>query len=184
MVKIYTKTGDRGTTSLFGGQRVGKDAIRIKAYGDVDELNSLIGVILSAILPADISKKLLRVQSELFVLGSDLATPVEVKVTIPRVTKVYITWLERDIDKWTASLPLIKNFILPGGGPAGSKLHLARTVARRAERSIVELSNIEKINRHAQVYINRLSDWLFVLARYVNSMDNKKEVIWKGRSKS
>lgn len=185
MVRIYTKTGDRGGTSLFGGKRVDKNSIRIRAYGEVDELNSLIGVILSEVEPhkevQPLVKKLMRVQVELFVLGSDLATPKEVKVKIPRVTKSFVTRLEREIDVWSKALPQLKKFILPGGSTAGAGLHLARTVARRAERSIVDLASQEKINQNAQIYINRLSDWLFILARYVNKLEKIFEVPWRGR---
>ena len=183
-VKIYTKTGDRGTTSLFGGQRIEKNAARIRAYGEVDELNSFIGVILSGNLSADVSKKLLRIQSELFVLGGDLATPFSVKVKVPRMTKAYATRLEREIDKWSAKLPQLKNFILPGGSHLGAKLHLARTLARRAERSIVKFSGLEKINSADLIYVNRLSDWFFILARYVNYLEKVAEIPWKGRSKT
>ena len=182
-MKIYTRTGDRGTTSLFGGKRIDKNSARIEAYGCVDELNSLIGTIVAAKPDADVLKKLIRVQGELFVLGTDLATPTIVKVKIPRVTKIYITRLEKGIDFFGKRLPTLINCILPGGGRVGSSLHLARTVARRAERKIVELSNTEKINQISLVYINRLSDWLFVLARLVNFEENAKEIIWKGRSK-
>ena len=183
-MKIYTKTGDRGTTSLFGGKRVEKNSVRIQAYGVVDELNSLIGLILADFADyssQDVGKKLLRIQSELFVLGADLATPLNVKVKIPRITKSYVTRLEREIDKWTKTLPQLKNFILPGGGKVGSKLHLARTIARRAERSIVDLASEEKINTYAQIYINRLSDWLFTLARYINMLEKVSEISWKGK---
>ena len=180
-VKIYTKTGDRGTTSLFGGQRVGKDSLRIAAFGTVDELNSVLGVVLAQELPFDISKKLLRVQSELFVLGSDLASPYGLKVKIPRVSSAYAKRLEGEIDIWTKKLPQLRNFILPGGSLAGAQLHMARTIARRSERAIVSLGQEEKINGNAIVYLNRLSDWFFILARYVNMLDGKREVIWKGR---
>lgn len=180
-VKIYTKTGDRGTTSLFGGQRTEKGSLRIVAYGTVDELNSVLGVVLSQDLPLDISKKLLRVQSELFVLGSDLASPYGLKVKIPRVTSSYAKRLEKEIDLWTKQLPLLRNFILPGGSLAGAQLHMARTITRRAERAIVNLDRSEKINKYAIIFINRLSDWLFTLARYVNYLEKKREVIWKGR---
>lgn len=183
-MKVYTKTGDYGTTFLFGGKRVDKNSARIRAYGAVDELNSLIGVIIAENPSADVSKKLLRIQAELFVLGSDLATPMDVKVKIPRITKSFTTRLEKEIDKWTASLLPLKNFILPGGEKIGSKLHLARTIARRAEREIVEVTNGEKINRNTLVYINRLSDWLFVMARYVNKLDGSGERIWEGRIKT
>ena len=209
MAKIYTKTGDSGTTSLFGGRRVGKDSARIAAYGEVDELNSLIGLIISDLQQYSssersesrsgsrqartiIKKKLLRIQSELFVLGADLATPIEVSTPlklrgaskVPRIKKSFVIRLEREIDKWSVSLPVLKNFILPGGGKVGSKLHLARSIARRAERSLVALSKEETINKTGQVYLNRLSDWFFVLARYVNKLENISEKIWKGRIKT
>ncbi len=181
MVKIYTKTGDRGTTSLFGGKRVGKDEARIEAYGNVDELNSLIGTILADNPPVDISKKLLRIQNELFVLGADLATPLDVKVKIPRIKKPDITRLEKETDTWDKDLPKLQKFILPGGGKVGAKLHLARTVTRRVERTIVSLASQHKINQNAQIYINRLSDWLFTLARYINHRQKVKAVPWQGR---
>ena len=180
-MKIYTKTGDAGTTSLFGGKRLPKDDFRVEAYGTIDELNSLLGIILAENPQADVIKKVTRVQKELFVLGSDLSSPFGIKVKVPRITKSYITRLEKEIDRMEKNLPKLKNFILPGGSPIGSKLHLARSIARRAERSIAALSQTEKINKNAQIYINRLSDWLFVLARYVNKLENQKENIWKGR---
>ncbi|OGD87677.1 ATP:cob(I)alamin adenosyltransferase [Candidatus Curtissbacteria bacterium RIFCSPHIGHO2_01_FULL_41_11] len=180
-LKIYTKTGDSGTTSLFGGERVDKSSARINAYGTVDELNSIIGVIVAFKPDGKIAEKLLRVQSELFALGSGLATPASVKVKIPRVGASNIKRLEREIDIWSLKLPQLKNFILPGGSVVGSHLHMARTVARRAERAIVELANSEKINKLDLIYINRLSDWFFTLARYANQVDGNKEVVWKGR---
>ena len=197
MVKIYTKTGDSGTTSLFGGKRLPKDNTRVEAYGHVDELNSLLGVIIahlnyssSASREASTSRnspqgriinKLLRIQRELFVLGTDLASPNDLKIKGPRVKKLFVTRLEQEIDSWDKNLPKLSNFILPGGSKVGSQLHLARSIARRAERNIATLSQTEKINRNAQIYINRLSDWLFVLARFVNKLENQKENIWKGR---
>lgn len=190
-MKIYTKTGDGGTTSLFGGKRVDKNSLRIETYGNVDELNSQIGTVIAQNPVNDVTKKLTRIQKELFILGCDLASPNEVKVStslklrgaskVPRVKKSMVTKLEREIDKWSTTLPQLKKFILPGGGQIGAKLHLARTVARRVERSIVELASQEKINKNALIYINRLSDWFFVLARLVNKMEDKKEIIWKGR---
>ena len=197
MVKIYTKTGDSGTTSLFGGKRLSKNKARVEAYGTVDELNSLIGVIIadlnyssSASREASINKnspqgriinKLLRIQRELFVLGTDLASPNNLKIKSPKVKRPLVTRLEHEIDSWDKNLPKLRNFILPGGSKVGTSIHLARSVARRAERSIAVLSSTEKINQNAQIYINRLSDWLFVLARYVNKLENQKENIWKGR---
>lgn len=181
MVKIYTKTGDSGITSLFGGKRVDKDSVRIEAYGNVDELNSQIGVILSLKSSLEVSKKLQRIQKELFVLGSNLATPENVKIKIPKISKSYITRLEKEIDVWEEGLPKLKNFILPGGSKIGSQIHIARSVARRTERSTVALASQEEINQNIQVYLNRLSDWLFVLARYVNKLEKVSEIEWKGR---
>lgn len=203
MVKIYTKTGDAGTTSLLGGRRVEKDDLYVRAYGAVDELNSLIGTIIGeseasrpitpgvkksltyentpGVSVSNVRIKLLRIQSELLFLGSDLSAPLDVKVKIPRVTGAFVKRLEKEIDSWEKDLPKLKNFILPGGSAKGSKLHLSRSVARRAEREINALSKSEEINRQVLIYINRLSDWLFVLARYVNKLENAKETIWKGR---
>lgn len=184
MVKIYTKTGDSGTTSLFGGKRVSKDSLRIDAYGNVDELNSLIGVIVSDLVGVQpLKQKLLRVQVELFVLGSDLATPMDSKskVKVPRVKKSYTARLEKEIDDWDKDLAPLKKFILPGGSIAGATLHLARTVARRTERTIAALARQEKINQYTLTYINRLSDWLFTIARFANKVEKIKEVTWQGR---
>jgi len=180
-MKIYTKTGDRGTTSLFGGKRVAKSDLRIDAYGNVDELNSMLGTIITESLDVEIKKLLTRIQSELMVLGSDLATPVDVNIIIPRVTGVFVLRLEREIDAWERKLPELKNFILPGGSSVSSKVHWARAIARRSERVIARLAEEEKVNVHALKYINRLSDWLFVLARYINLSDGGTETIWKGR---
>ena len=201
MTKVYTKTGDSGTTSLFGGKRVDKNSARIRAYGEVDELNSLIGLIVSDLRHSGeqsdsrtdsgqarmtdqklvINKKLLRIQTELFVLGANLATPSDVKTKVPKITKRHIKRLEEEIDSWSDKLPKLRNFILPGGSTIGSKLHLARTVARRAERSIVNLTAQEKINKNILPYINRLSDWFFVMARYVNKGEKQEEKVWRGR---
>lgn len=180
-MKIYTKTGDGGTTSLFGGERVDKNSARINAYGTIDELNSLIGVVISFKPQGELAKKLSRIQSELFSLGAGLATPTSVKVKIPKIDKSNIAKLEKEIDGWNLKLPQLRNFILPGGSVIGSHLHLARTVARRAERAVVALASSEKISKNDIIYINRLSDWFFMLARYANSLDDEKEVVWKGR---
>lgn len=182
-MKVYTKTGDRGTTSLFGGALVEKNSVRIAAYGTVDELNSLIGMIIADDLAIDVSKKLARIQAELMVLGSNLATPKNVGPKIPKITMSYTTRLEKEIDTLEKRLSPLKNFILPGGGRAGAKLHLARAVCRRAERLIVMLDREEKLNPKLIIYINRLSDWFFVAARYTNKLDRQIEQIWKGRSK-
>lgn len=183
-MKIYTKTGDGGTTSLFGGKRVSKHSARVKCVGYIDELNALLGVTLVKCPDKKIADLILRVQGELFTLGADLATPVDIKVKVPRVKKTFTTRLEKEIDRIEKQLLKLKNFILPGGSSTGSKLHLARATARRAERAIVTLADEEKINAAILPYINRLSDWLFVLARFINKLDGETERIWKGRSKA
>lgn len=191
-MKIYTKTGDTGTTSLFGGKRVNKTDARIKAYGTVDELNSLIGVIVSGLEAREKAEpnnkivkiligKLLRIQNELMVLGSDLATPFGLKIKSPRVENLFTKRLEKEIDSWESYLKPLKNFVLPGGSIISSWVHLARSTTRRAEREIANLNSEEKINQDAVKYINRLSDWFFVLARYINKEESSPEKIWLGR---
>ncbi|HTR80880.1 MAG TPA: cob(I)yrinic acid a,c-diamide adenosyltransferase [Bacteroidota bacterium] len=183
-MKIYTKTGDSGETGLFGGDRVPKDSPRIEAYGAVDELNSLIGVVRSRKLPEKVDALLLKIQRDLFTLGADLATRRRNKRTlIPHIAPVHALSLERSIDSFQRELPQLESFILPGGSDAGSALHLARTVCRRAEVLTVRLSRSEKIEPAVLVYLNRLSDLLFVLARYSNQSEHKKEVQWKNPSK-
>ncbi len=181
-MKIYTRTGDQGTTGLFGGERVAKSHPRIEAYGTVDETNSVLGVVLAALEGApeagQAAAVLGRVQHELFVLGADLATAVEAKPFVPRIEAGMIEALERDIDRFEGGVPPLKHFILPGGHPAAAQLHLARTVCRRAERLTVEAALHEAFNEHALIYLNRLSDLLFVLARWVNHRLGTPEVAW------
>ena len=181
-MKIYTKTGDGGWTSLFGGKRVNKDSLRVEACGKCDELNSQIGVIVSENPPAEIEKKLLRIQQEIFVLGADLATPFSVDIKVPRIKKSFVSRLERDIDLMEKDLPKLKNFILPGGGKIGASLHLARSAARCLERILVTLGRQDKLNPRIFPFINRLSDWFFVLARHANQAQNFREVPWSGRA--
>lgn len=164
--KVYTRTGDGGETSLVGGARVSKADPRVEAYGDVDELNSLIGVARSLVSDREIDDVLALIQNDLFTVGGDLASPGEIEV--PRVDSPFIKTLEELSDKFLAELEPLKEFILPGGAQAGATLHLARTVARRAERRVVALCQQEEINPGALVYLNRLSDLLFILARVVN----------------
>ena len=181
--KIYTKTGDDGTTGLFGGQRVRKDHLRIEAYGTVDELNSLIGTVRShkPILEA-VDQLLNTIQGQLFVLGADLATPDRKErqnFSIPRVISDDVTCLESAIDEFEGELPPLQHFILPGGTQAGALLHVARTLARRAERLIVSLQFEEpEIGELPVQYVNRLSDLLFVLARSVNHSQGVEEHPW------
>ncbi len=176
-MKIYTKTGDAGETGLWGGLRVRKDAARIKAYGNVDELNAVLGMVRAGPLPDGLDPLLERIQNELFVLGSDLATPGD-SARIPRIQEGYITQLEREIDQFEAELEPLKNFILPGGTLGAAQLHLARTVCRRVERNIITLAGLEEINPFVLPYINRLSDWLFVLSRVANARAGVPDVIW------
>ncbi len=180
-MKIYTKTGDKGDTSLFGGQRVPKDALRIEAYGTVDELNSLLGVARADNKNEQIDTILSRVQNELFELGADLATPRSGANTkhIKRIEENHSGHLEESIDTLEAHLKPLKTFILPGGSPVAARLHFARTVCRRAERTVVRLSRNEDIGEGTTIYLNRLSDLLYVLARYANHVAHVPETKWK-----
>ncbi len=178
MMKIYTKTGDTGQTGLFGGGRVSKDSLRVHAYGSVDELNAVLGVARAIGMNATLDTLLARIQNELFVLGADLATPGAANY-IPRVDSDYVTRLEQEIDQFEAELEPLKQFILPGGTPEAAQLHLARTVCRRAERQVVSLQATEEaLNSITLLYLNRLSDWLFVLARLANARSGVADVPW------
>lgn len=177
-MKIYTKTGDDGTTGIQGGTRISKSSTRIQAYGNVDEINSVIGIVLSNDLDEDISKILVKIQNELFVLGSDLSN-ANLNEQKNRINSIMVKGLESDIDILESELPPITNFILPGGTPESSYVHLARTISRRAETLVVGLSKEEKINESCIQYLNRLSDLLFVIARVLNKRKNVKDVIWK-----
>ncbi len=182
-MKIYTKKGDRGETSLFGGDRVAKSSARIKAYGTVDELNSVIGLAASYSLSEEGSHRLKKVQEDLFVLGADLATPPDYKERIDRIRKESLQFLEESIDEMEHELEPLKNFILPGGTQQGAALHFARTVCRRAERAAVACSQEEEISELTIKYLNRLSDFLFVLARFENKQAGVSEPIWKPERK-
>jgi cob(I)alamin adenosyltransferase len=177
-MKIYTKKGDSGNTSLFGGQRVSKSSKRIDAYGTVDELNSILGMATSFGLSEKGTELLKTVQQQLFILGADLATPQSKEIRINRIGSNEVEFLENAIDDMEKSLEPLKNFILPGGAKAGSTLHFARTVCRRAERITVECRHEEEISEVAIMYINRLSDFLFVLARYENNQAGTEEKTW------
>ena len=181
-MKIYTRTGDDGTTGLFGGGRVSKTHPRITAYGTVDEANSTLGLALSLAVDHPDSERLQsvigRIQAELFTLGADLATPEDSRAKVPRITADQVALLEKDIDALEQDLPPLKQFILPGGLPAAAALHVARTVCRRAERLVVEASESEEISPFAAVYLNRLSDLLFVMARWTNRHDPARENTW------
>jgi len=181
-MKIYTKTGDNGETSLFGGERARKDNPRIEAYGAVDELNSMLGVALAEINNDEIKQILTQVQNDLFVLGADLASPLQKEnknFIIPRIKEETIKKLETFIDSIEYKLPELKNFILPGGSKGAALLHLARTICRRSERNVVSLASKVDIGSNPVIYLNRLSDLLFVLARYENLSSNCPDVEWQ-----
>tara|TARA_B110000967_G_scaffold112061_1_gene114717 strand:- start:144 stop:719 length:576 start_codon:yes stop_codon:yes gene_type:complete len=185
-MKIYTKTGDNGTTALFGGTRVKKYNSRIESYGTVDELNSYLGLIKDQDISDEAKASLLKIQNELFTLGAMLATPPgketlkngEERLNIPKIDDTSILFLENEIDKMDAVLPQMTHFVLPGGHQAVSFCHIARCVCRRAERLSVELNDEEPLNENILKYLNRLSDYLFVLARKL-SLDLKiEEIKW------
>ncbi len=182
-MKIYTKRGDKGNTSLFGGTRVSKSSARIKAYGTVDELNSVVGLAASRGLSEAGTQWAKKIQEDLLVLGADLSTPPTYKERIERMDEETILELEEAIDRMEEELPQLKNFILPGGAPAGATLHLARTVCRRAERAAVQCEKEEDISDAAIKYLNRLSDFLFVLARFENKQAGSREDVWKPERK-
>ena len=177
-MKIYTKTGDDGKTSLFDNSRVWKSHQRIMSYGAVDELNSALGIAISLDLDIEVKNILVQIQNDLFVVGSDLANPDMSKTDI-RVSETMIEFLEEKIDIAESELPDLTSFILPGGTLFASILHLSRTIARRAETHVVALSQDEEISKNAVVYLNRLSDLLFVLARSVTKRKSVSDIIWK-----
>jgi cob(I)alamin adenosyltransferase len=172
--KIYTRTGDDGTTGLGDGSRVPKDSVRVEAYGTVDELNSAVGVLLAVPgLPPAVSACLMQVQHELFDLGGELCIPGHRAISGGQVTQ-----LEQALDAFNDPLPPLKEFILPGGGPAAAACHLARTIARRAERRVWTLARAEAVSPELAQYLNRLSDLLFVLARVLARHERGAEVLW------
>ncbi len=187
-MKIYTKTGDQGKTSLYGGTRVKKSNLRIDAYGTVDELNSYIGLVKDQLEDKEVNKELLRIQNKLFALGAMLATPLDKeklkdgsdRLKIEKIEQTEIEYLEDKMDEMNKSLAPMTHFILPGGHTTVSFCHIARCICRRAERIAVELSDIEEINAYILIYLNRLSDYLFVLARKLTKDYKVTEVPWKG----
>ncbi|GIV62566.1 MAG: ATP--cob(I)alamin adenosyltransferase [Rhodothermaceae bacterium] len=181
-MKIYTRTGDTGETALFGGGRVPKHHLRIEAYGTVDETNSTLGLARALLQDQPghdrLDPVLARVQAELFELGADLATPTDARPVVPRMTESHIAALEADIDRFEADLPPLQHFILPSGTRPAAVLHVARTVCRRAERCTVALAAHEPVNPRTITYLNRLSDLLFVVARWVNHSAGYPETTW------
>ncbi|MEL7833927.1 cob(I)yrinic acid a,c-diamide adenosyltransferase [Fodinibius sp. Rm-B-1B1-1] len=178
-MKIYTKKGDSGETSLFGGTRVPKSNERIEAYGTVDELNSFVGLAASYDLSDAGTNYLRKVQELLFILGADLATPPSSKTRIDRIAAEDVSFLEDAIDHLEENLAPLKNFILPGGSQAGATLHAARTICRRAERAAVACAEADDISQECIKFLNRLSDFLFVIARYENKQAGIREETWK-----
>ncbi|NBD11347.1 MULTISPECIES: cob(I)yrinic acid a,c-diamide adenosyltransferase [Corallococcus] len=179
-MKIYTKTGDAGETGLFGGGRVAKDDLLVDAYGEVDELNATLGLARTFPLPADLEHFLQRIQDQLFTVGAVLATPPHTKAAahIPELRPEWVEEMERHIDRYEEELPKMTHFILPGGAPAAAALHLSRTVCRRAERRVVTLLREDKAPPSVAMYLNRLSDLLFVVARLVNFRAGLPDVKW------
>jgi cob(I)alamin adenosyltransferase len=179
-MKIYTRTGDAGTTALFGGERVTKTSPRVRAYGSVDEANALLGVARTQVDAADLDGLLAELQKALFDVGADLATPegATVREHVRPMDEHDVQRLEGWIDRLETEVAPLKHFVLPGGDPAAAQLHVARTVVRRAEREVVALAEQEAVNLHAAVYLNRLSDLLFVLARVVNARHGVAEAKW------
>lgn len=186
-MKIYTKTGDNGETGLYGGERVPKDAPRVRAYGSVDELNAALGMVRAQLGDSDLDSQLGSIQNALFDVGADLATPASssYRKNISPIDEADVTHLETLIDRFDAELSPLQNFILPGGDPAAAAAHLARTVARRAERDVISLAAQEEVNTHLRTYLNRLSDLLFVFARLINMRQGVSETRWhvKGRER-
>ncbi|HEX5754897.1 MAG TPA: cob(I)yrinic acid a,c-diamide adenosyltransferase [Arenimonas sp.] len=172
--KIYTRTGDDGSTGLGDGSRVGKDSLRVAAYGTVDEANSAIGLVLAGEIPTPVRELLVAVQHQLFDLGGELCIPGHAAIFAADIER-----LEQQLDAFNADLPALKDFILPGGGIAAAHCHLARTICRRAERETVALSRVEAVRPEAVHYLNRLSDLLFVLARVLARASGHGEVIWQ-----
>jgi cob(I)alamin adenosyltransferase len=174
-MKIYTRKGDDGSTSLFSGERVSKTSLRVEACGVLDELNCAMGATRAASPTAAVEKYLATVQQHLFSLGADLATSGQCPA---RIKPAQIKWLEAEIDRLTSELPPLHNFILPGGTAAAAQIHLARAICRRAERTVVSLSQSEEISKDAVRFLNRLSDFLFILARYENLLHGVAEEKW------
>jgi cob(I)alamin adenosyltransferase len=180
MPRIYTRTGDAGETGLIGGRRVPKDHPRVEAYGALDEVNSALGAARAFLQDDEIAAVLGRLQQDLFALGAEVAAPGG-GANVPRATAAQVEALEQEIDRFEAALPPLRTFILPGGTPGGSLLHLARAISRRAERRLIALGRMEPLNPDLLRFLNRLSDLLFVLARTVNHREGAAEAAWPPR---
>ncbi len=184
-MKIYTKTGDKGETGLFGGERVSKNSKRIAAYGTIDELNSYIGLAATEVKDEKVKDELQKIQNQLFTIGTDLATPDNEKtkkLNIVRTPSSFYKVIENLIDNYEDKLNDLKNFILPGGSKGAALLHICRTICRRAEREVVALNETVKIEDNIIIFLNRLSDLLFVLSRFENKVSNHPDIIWNSKS--
>jgi len=177
-MKIYTKTGDEGQTGLLGGDRVGKDSARIEAIGSFDELNAYMGICVIAMEDEALRAKLLRIQNQIFDIGSELACPPDGKFDIQSVDTEDILVLESEIDEMDAELPPLKAFILPGGTSTSAHLHFLRAICRRTERTLLALHRINPVRNELIMYVNRLSDWMFCLSRLVNQRSGVEEQKW------
>jgi cob(I)alamin adenosyltransferase len=181
-MSIYTKFGDKGKTSLYGGKSVSKASLRVEAYGTIDELNSFLGVVISDLKDKRLSSRLTNIQNDLFEIGSSVSSIAKNKdKELSVFLNSRVASFEQEIDLLSKKLPVLENFILPSGSKSGSKLHFARTLSRRAERRVVALSEKESVNKDILIYLNRISDLLFMYARFINKKEKKKEIIWKSR---
>lgn len=181
-MKIYTKTGDRGETGLFGGERVSKKSHRIEAYGTIDELNAFIGLAVIEVSDRSVKDLLQKIQNWLFSIGADLATPDNEKtkkLNVFRTPEEYYLYIEKEIDKYEGKLDELRNFILPGGTKGAALLHICRTITRRTERMVVALNSTVKIGNNIIIFLNRLSDLFFVLARFDNAVTGTPDIEWK-----
>jgi len=183
-MKIYTKTGDKGETGLFGGTRISKNSPRIEAYGTIDELNSYIGLAITELHDSSVKSLLNKIQNQLFIVGSDLAAPKSTedqKKNIVRIPSEFYEEIEKSIDFYEEKLDKLTNFIIPGGSKSAAILHICRTIARRAERRVVALNSLEQINQNIVIFLNRISDLFFVLSRFENKVSNHPDVIWESQ---
>lgn len=183
ITKVYTRTGDNGQTCLGTGERIDKTARRVDAMGAVDEVNAAVGMALCHTMHDDVRAALVDIQNTLFHMGADLCVPEQAKAEyeVPRIQPVHVERLEALMDKLSASLSPLENFVLPGGTPAAAGLHFARTICRRAERTVLRLHVEEPVSEALRAYINRLSDTLFVMARYDNQAAGQTDVVWDSR---
>ena len=181
-MKIYTKTGDKGETGLFGGERVSKNSLRIEAYGTIDELNAFIGLAIIEVSDNSVKDLLQKIQNWLFSIGADLATPDNEKtkkLNVFRTPEEYYLYIEKEIDYYESKLDELRKFILPGGTKGAALLHICRTITRRAERMVVALNSTVKIGNNIIIFLNRLSDLFFVLARFDNAVTGTPDIEWK-----